>query len=147
MNVFWQAYTMLIILKALWLIACSGPVVWAVSFWAHTTMLVVVTTSTAPVLLLLVLCPLKILFNAAQETIKAKYAPEICRKNPEFNWIISNISKSEWKMHNLVRNTKGIISQMHFHRLYSLKQRLLNTVTKFNSLWCFYKAISGTSIH
>ena len=58
----------------------------------------------------------------------------------------STISKFKRLMHNLPRNYRRNIIQMHFHRLIKAQQGLLNIVTKFSNLGCYYEVVGNTII-
>ena len=65
------AWALLSTISGLWLISCLGPVVYAVSSWAHTTMPVVAKILFAS-LLWVGSCPAQLFFHTAQERVTAQ---------------------------------------------------------------------------
>ena len=65
----------LIILKAAWQIACSGPVVWVFNYYACTAMFMVATTFTVAILLWAGSHPTQLMFYTAWESMTAKCPP------------------------------------------------------------------------
>ena len=69
------AWMLMSIVRGLWLISRSGPMVWAISSWAHAVLPVFATLLSTAILLRVGSRPAQLLFHAAWERMTAQNPP------------------------------------------------------------------------